>query len=473
MTTGLGVGSGATFPKTQNVSVNEEDAMVTRKFRATTRTPIPMVVLAVGLSAALAACSSSSGGAAGGAAPSVGGDVSGTLNLLVSSATGSDAGFQAVNKAFMAAHPGVQVAFSAIPNEQYNQARSSRLTAGSADVVVAFPREVPSYVPATNAGDDARLADSGGFLDLTGQPFLSAFNPTVLGATKYKGKSYSVPTGLSYYTGMYYNKKIFKDNGINVPTTWTEFTAACDALKAKGIVPVGIAGKDSAGVTTLGVVQGTYPSADAMNALAKGLYDGSVKLNEGKQLDVLTKVQKIYGYAEPNFAGVSYATMTADFVNGKFAMMGDGTWNVTALQKAGGSAFDFGYFPTPASDSAADNKNLGGKVELSLAIPANAKNPQAAVAWMDFFTKNYALFDDQAGFAPSVTGAKSNDFYTGIAANVAQFTPAWDTIWIPNTKAGPAAAVPFNWAGVAPMGSGDAMAAATAAQKDWSAGLSK
>jgi raffinose/stachyose/melibiose transport system substrate-binding protein len=442
--------------------------MATMKLRVTR---ISTIAAIAAVAATLAACSSGDGG--GAAAPSVGGDVSGSLNILVSSATGSDAGFQAVNKAFQAAHPGVQVTFSPIPNEDYNQARSSRLTAGSADIVVAFPRELPSYVPPGNEGDDARLADAGGFLDLTGQPFLSAFDKTVLDATKYKGKSYSVPTGLSYYTGMMYNKKIFKDNGINVPTTWAQFTAACDALKAKNVTPIGLAGKDTAGVATLGIVQSVYPAKADKDALAKGLYDGSVKLNDGKQLEVLTKLQTLYGYAEPNFAGVNYTTMTADFVNGKSAMIADGTWDVTALQKAGGSALDFGYFPLPASDNPADNKALGGKVELSLAIPSNAKNPQAAVSWMDFFTKNYAMFDDQAGFAPSVTGAKSNDFYTSIADATAQFQPAWDTIWIVNTKAGPAASVPFNWAGVSPMGSQDAAAAAGAAQNDWAAGLSK
>lgn len=441
--------------------------MATTKFRGFR--PVMAAVVSVGV-VALSACS---GGGGGGAAPSVGASAGGVVNILVSSAPGSDAGFQAVNKAFTAANPGVTVNFSAVPNENYNQARSSRLTAGSVDVVVSLPREVPSYIPAANAGDDARLADSGGFLDLTGQPFLSTFNPTVLDGTKYKGKNYAVPTGLSYYTGMFYNKKIFQQNGITVPTTWQELVKACDTLKAKGLVPVGLAGKDSAGVTTLGVVQGLYPTADAKNALAKGLYDGSVKLDEGKPLEVLTRLQTLYGYAEPNFAGVNYATMTADFVNGKFAMMGDGTWNTTTLQKSGGSSLDFGYFPLPSSDNASDNKNLGGKVELSLAIPTNAKNPQAAINWLDFFAKNYALFNDQAGFAPSVTGAKSNAFYTSIADSTAQFSPAWDTIWIPNTKAGPAASVPFNWAGVAPLGSLDAKAAAAAAQKDWMAGLAK
>src|SRR6476620_3369847 len=259
---------------------------------------------------------------------------------------------------------------------------------------------------------------------------------------------------------MFYNKKIFSDNGIQVPTTWAELMAACQKLKAKGIVPLGIGGKDSAGLNMLGVVQSLYPTAQDKENLAKGLYGGTVKLNDGKQLEVLQKVAKLYSYAEPNFAGVSYATMTSDFVNGKFAMMSDGTWNTTTIQQAGGDTLDFGYFPLPASDNAADNKNLGGKVELTLAVPSNAKNKSAAIEYLSFFTDNYQLFDDQAGFAPSVTGAKSNPFYTDIAQYTSTFQPAWDTIWIPNTKAGPAAQNPFNWAGIKHMGSADAQGAA-------------
>jgi raffinose/stachyose/melibiose transport system substrate-binding protein len=163
--------------------------------------------------------------------------------------------------------------------------------------------------------------------------------------------------------------------------------------------------------------------------------------------------------------------MTSDFVNGKFAMMSDGTWNTTTIQQAAGSKLDLGYFPLPGSDNAADNKYLGGKVELTLAIPSNAKNKAAAIEYLDFFTNNYQLFDDQAGFAPSVVGAKSNPFYAQIAQYTSTFEPAWDTVWIPNTKAGPAAQNPFNWAGIKPMGSADAQGAAEASQKDWQAGL--
>ena len=418
---------------------------------------------------ALAGCSGSSGGSD---APTPKGSATGTLNIVVSSATGSDAGFQAVNKAFVAKYPGVKINFTAVPNENYAQAHSSRLTAGSIDVGLAGPKELPSYVPATNEGDDARLADQGGYVDLTNQPFMKKYIPTVLDEIKYKGKNYTVPTGLSYYSGMFYNKKIFADNGIKIPTTWTELMAACDALKAKNIVPLGIGGKDSAGLNMLGVAQSLYPTAQDKQDLAKNLYGGTAKLNEGKQLQVLQNVDKLYSYAEPNFAGVSYATMTSDFVNGKFAMMSDGTWNTTTIQQAGGSKLDFGYFPLPASDNAADNKFLGGKVELTLAIPSNAKNKDAAIEYLSFFTDNYQLFDDQAGFAPSVTGAKSNPFYTDISKYTSTFEPAWDTVWIPNTKAGPAAQNPFNWGGIKPMGDSDAQGAADASQKDWQAGLS-
>lgn len=426
-----------------------------------------VIALAAGTALALAGCS---GGAPASSAsvPTDAAQVTGELNILVSSASGSDAGFKAVNDAFAAKYPQVKVNFTAVPNENYNQARSSRLTAGTIDVGLANPKELPSYVPESNKGDDARLAEAGGFVDLTDQAFMKKFNPTVLDKIKYAGKNYTVPTGLSYYSGLTYNKKIFADNNLDVPTTWSEFLKVCDQLKAKGITPISIGGKDTAGILMLSVVQSLYPTAQAKDDLAKGLYEHSVALNDGKQLEVLQKVQQLYGYGQSNFAGSNYNQMTAEFLGGKAAMISDGTWNVGSLREA--DKVDFGYFPLPASDNAADNANLGGKVELSLAVPSNAKNKDAAMAWLAFFADNYKLFNDKAGFAPAQEGVEGDPFYAGIAAYTKNFEPAWDTIWIANTKAGQAAALPFNWSGVKPIGSGDAQAAADASQKDWDAG---
>jgi len=183
---------------------------------------------------------------------------------------------------------------------------------------------------------------------------------------------------------------------------------------------------------------------------------------------VLKKTQQVYTYGQANFAGSNYSQMTSDFLTGKAAMISDGTWNVGSLRAA--NNVDFGYFPLPASNTAADNASLGGKVELSLGVPSNAKNAPAALAWIQVFADNYSLFNAKAGFAPSQSGATGDTFYTDIASYTKNFAPAWDTIWIPNTKAGQAAALPFNWTAVTPMGSSDAQAAADAAEKDWEAG---
>ncbi|MBM7797467.1 raffinose/stachyose/melibiose transport system substrate-binding protein [Microlunatus panaciterrae] len=421
--------------------------------------------------ALFAGCSGSQGASSGNQSPAAA--PKGDLNVVVSSATGSDAGFKAVNKAFAAKYPDVKVKFTAIPNENYAAAHSSRLSAGSIDVGLAGPKELPSYVPASNMGDDARLADAGGLVDLTNQPFMKNYTPTVLDSIKYKGKQYTVPTGLSYYTGVYYNKTIFDKYGLKIPTTWSEFMTVCKTLKSKGVVPLGISGKDSAGVNMLGVVQNIYPTQKDKEDLAKGLWDQSVKLTDGKQLEVLTKVKALYDYAEPNFAGVSYNTMTAGFVKGQFAMMSDGTWNQTTIDAAGGPNFKYGYFPLPSSDNAADNAFLGGKVELTFAVPSNSKNVGAALAYLAFFSEpeNYKLFLKEAGFAPSQPNIELTPFYNSIAPYTKTFQPAWDTIWIANTKAGAKAQFPFNYSGIAPLGSQTPEKAAAASQADWAAGF--
>jgi len=436
----------------------------------------------------LAACSGgnnpsgapSSGAPSSGAPSSGGGGVApddhpkGTLNILVSSAPGSDAGFQAVNQAFQAKYPDVKIAFSSIPNENYPAARASRLSAGNIDVGLAGPQALPSYVPASNEGDDARLARAGGFVDLTGMAFMKNFTPSVLDVIKFDGKQYTVPTGLSYYTGVFYNKAIFAKFGLAVPTTWAEFVKLCETLKSKGVTPLGIGAKDvsGAGLNMLAAVQGLYPTAKDKTDLAQGLWQQKIKLTDTKPELVLERTKTMFDYAQQNFAGVAAAAILSGFINGSFAMTADGTWDETTIASSAGKDFSFGYFPIPTSDNATDNAYLGGKVELTLAVPSNSKNIGAALAYLQFFSDptNYQTFLKLAGFASSQPNITVSPFLTSIDKYTANFSPAWDTIWVANSKAGPKASFPFNYPGITPLGSGTAAQAAAQAQADWAAG---
>ena len=424
---------------------------------------------------ALAATALVLAGCSGTGSSSAGGAPSGTLHIAVSSADASDAAFKAVNTAFEKKYPDVNVKFDAIPNNNYNAAKSSRLTAGNVDILIAAPVQVPKYVTTDSASDDDRSADAGAFLDLTHESFLKNYTPSLLDSIAYKGKQYTVPTGVSYYTGVFYNKAIFQKYGLSVPTTWAEFQKVCDTLQAAGVAPLGIGGKDSwpAGLTMLAAVQGLYPTQQDKNALAKDLWTQKASLDSGKPAEVLDRVSTIYKYAQTNFAGVSYASIPAAFAAGQFAMTPDGTWDQTTIDAAVGGKFDYGYFPIPTSDTAADNQLLGGKVDLRLAVPSSTKNKTAALAYLKFFSdpKNYATFVKISGTAPAEPNIPASDFLKGIAPYTSTFSPAWDTIWIANSKAGQTATFPFNYTGVAPLGSGTASQAAAASEKDWKAGF--
>lgn len=443
--------------------------MATKKLRAT-RVIRRGAVMATAIAAvaALSACS-------GGGSPAGGGDgkPSGELQILVSSADASDAAFKLINDGFQKKYPDVKVVLSSVSNDNYPATKSSRLTAGNVDIFVAKNFvEVPDFAK-DSTSDDVLLARSGGILDLTNESFMKNYTPSVLDSQAIDGKQYVVPTGLSYSTGVYYNKTIFEKNNLSVPTTWSELENVMSTLQAAGVPSFGIGGKDTwpAGLAMLGSVAGVYPTADDKAQLVEGLWKNTVSLTDAKPLSILQKTETILQHAQPNFAGTGYDEIPAGFAAGSYAMTIDGTWNEPTIKAAVNGAFDYGYFPLPAADDAADNAFLNGKIELQLAVAAGAKNKDAALAWLDYFSDpaNYKTFVDRSGFSPAQQGIEASDFLTSIEKYTSTFQPAWDQKWVANNKAGQDAVYPFNYPALAPLGSSDAQQAATAAEAAWKA----
>jgi raffinose/stachyose/melibiose transport system substrate-binding protein len=149
----------------------------------------------------------------------------------------------------------------------------------------------------------------------------------------------------------------------------------------------------------------------------------------------------------------------------------DGTWDQPTLDAAVAKKFDYGYFPFPGSDNAADNALLNGKTELQLAVPTSAKNKTAALAWLKFFSQkdNYGMFLKKSGFSSAQPGISTSPFLQSISQYTKTYQPAWDQIWFANNKAGQDAVFPFNYPALTPLGSDTPDQAAQAAQKAWTA----
>lgn len=67
--------------------------------------------------------------------------------------------------------------------------------------------------------------------------------PSVLDVGKVDGKVYAVPINNSQPELIYYNKKLFKQAGVEVPKTFDELLTAVQKLKTKGILPIALAGQ--------------------------------------------------------------------------------------------------------------------------------------------------------------------------------------------------------------------------------------
>ena len=139
--------------------------------------------------------------------------------------------YQDVIKKFQAKEPGITVKFETYAPENYQTILSTALAAGRGPDVI----QVRAY------GNLETIATPGYLLALDKQnvPELANFPEAALAAETLRsdGKVYAVPFAMQAQL-VVYNKKIFKDNGVNPPKTWDEMMALTQALKAKNITPV-------------------------------------------------------------------------------------------------------------------------------------------------------------------------------------------------------------------------------------------
>ena len=74
---------------------------------------------------------------------------------------------------------------------------------------------------------------------ITDEPFVENIVEDFLTTVTAGEDIYGVPAGTGLGGGVLYNKTIYEDLGLSVPTSWEEFAANNDAILAEGIAPVG------------------------------------------------------------------------------------------------------------------------------------------------------------------------------------------------------------------------------------------
>lgn len=431
-------------------------------------------VTAIVLVGALASCAS-------GPAPSDG-EIT-ELNIVLHDNPQTTIALTDLTEKFEEANPSIKVNLSFIPTNDYGAARTARLAAGEADIVegpggTANATPAPDYTTGLPDSDWVKGVEAGQWVDMSGEDFISNFNESVIESLAIDGKTYQIPTALSLY-GVFYNKDIFEENDVDVPTTWSEFESVLEDLQSAGVTPISTGGKDRwpLGLTLQALVPGTFPTTDDLHALDEGIWDGSVSLDDPEFIEVMSKLATVNSYTDPNFAGIDYATAEGQFVGGQVAMTIDGTWAIQQFADQN-PALNMGYFPLPASEDAENNTALHGKIDaLGFAIPTSSKAKDAALEWIGFVSEpeNYQEFVVTGGIIPVQDGAEASDLLEEVLGDAldAPFSPAWGTVFHTNPDAGVnVSGMGFNYLGLSPLGTfATPEEAQQAAQADWQAGL--
>jgi ABC-type glycerol-3-phosphate transport system substrate-binding protein len=173
------------------------------------------------------------------------------------------------------------------------------------------------------------------------------YSPSLASAYTFDGKIYGIPNLVAYWV-VFYNKKVFTEQGLTPPTTWEELEAVAAALKGKDITPFGA------------TVQGRWPAfiwfeeflvrqnPDFYNRLM----NGEAKYTDPEAQAAFAKWKEWIdaGYfTDPSidFGTAGTNAMASQFAQGNLAMILVGTWYAATLVEAGMSADDIGAFIMP------------------------------------------------------------------------------------------------------------------------------
>jgi raffinose/stachyose/melibiose transport system substrate-binding protein len=318
------------------------------------------------------------------------------------------------------------------------------------------------------------MVEGGQLLDLTGQEFLKNYDQDYLMTWgSYQGKVYTISGGSFAFTGVFYNKDLFEQYGVEIPTTWSEFVQACETFKANNVECLTTGAKDvwPLMVAGWGVQQAIYP--DTEQAL-QGLWTGETKFNDDQGKTAWERMQQLLTFFEPGVTGIDNVSAPGRFASGKVAMYPAGTWDAPSIELANPD-LDYGYFPIPGSDNPEDNQYLGVKSDSSFSIAGNSKNKEAALLWLEYFSQPevYSEYVNAVGVLPAQPNATLT---TKMGQEIAPYLPNLTThlsvVWVSPPGVGANMAVVFNAALFDPFGTfSDAAALADQVQADWEAGL--
>lgn len=276
--------------------------------------------------------------------------------------------------------------------------------------------KTPDVITLNANGNFGRLAQAGVFYDFSDEPVLETINPAVQNILAELGNKTGEINGLGYVNnanGVIYNRAIFEEQGLDVPETWDEFIAVCDALQTAGIQPFyGTLADSWTGMPSWNAL-GAYPTQDGffdeMREEGEDVGADSPVSFEKDFADVMAKQAQLFSYMQDGYRGRTYDDGNAAFANGEAAMLLQGIWALSPV-KGINPDIDAAIFPYPAADDPADRLLVTG-VDVVVTMARETPHREEALRFIDYLFEVGVIEEFAASqtMVPSVVGAEISD----------------------------------------------------------------
>jgi N-acetylglucosamine transport system substrate-binding protein len=206
------------------------------------------------------------------------------------------------------------------------------------------------------------------------------FIPGTLDTYQTGGKTYAIPSAFGAWA-CWYDARLFREHGWQVPKTWSEFEALCDAIKAAGFAPLAFQGKYPyyGWWSFISVIQrcGGLAAVNRVNAMDPGA------LTHPDVVQAATLLQRLSTrYFQKGAFAMTHTESQLQFVNNNAAMIFCGLWLYNEMKDSIPPGFEMRCFTVPEVESGKGNPNLfNGSGWEFMFIPTQARFPQEAFAF--------------------------------------------------------------------------------------------
>ena len=298
-----------------------------------------------------------------------------TLSFLGAQNQNDELVIEALTNAYTAMHPNVtfDIEIAAGGGTEVDNLVKTRLATGEMNDI--FYYNSGALLQALNPSET--------LIDLSNEPFIDNISESFIPAVAQGDGVFGVPVGFAAAGGVLYNKRVYDEVGLSVPTSWAEFVANNEALLEAGIPPV-LQTYGDTWTAQLFVLADNYNVHQAYPNFAEDYTNNKAKYADlPEAMAGFAHLQEGFesGWYQTDFATAKFEAGLEMLANGEVAQYPMLTQVVPTIAANWPDKIDdIGFFALPGPDASAN----GATVWLPLAFYAPQTAEHVDVI-MDFF----------------------------------------------------------------------------------------